>query len=1478
MSISLAFAQRTTYYNFEQALINDNVRSLEEDGDGNVWIGTIGGITKFDGTVFTSYTTADGLGGNIVYDIHVHSSGDIYAATSGGLSKFDGSVWTNMNMGSGLPTNTIWCVTEDAIGNIWVGTSNSGVANYDGATWYVYGTGDGLVSNEVKSILCDRSGLLWFGTGNGVSVYDGVDFTTHNTSTGMPGLIANEIIQLYNGNIAVATNGGIGIYNYYNWSNITTAQGLPAANVLSIQQDSYQKLWVGTSQGLSRFNNPGFTTYNYDSGLTNIIANKILITNDADNKIWCGSPFNGVTVFDSNDQFIIYRTNRNLVSDEVTTVYTDDNDITWVGTVDGLNRVDDLHWRTYRTAEGLSNSHITAIHKDINGNVWIGTINGLNKLNGATITSINTAQGLTDPYINSITSDAAGIVYVATANKVTVLSGGVVTDTIGIVEGLVDNNVKQVHYENGRIWYLTNSAIQYYNGATYIDATLSGCAELQTETGAKCLNNILGQYFGTDYSLRYYDIDNTTSNCVLHPYAGTATMASIIEIGPGIICSFDNGEVQTFNGGWTPFPIVFDVSFLSATSDQNYIWAGSTDSGLAKICLNCNSDITATLTSPGCYGDTDGIVVINSPAGAQYSDNNGQNWQASSTFNGEAGGYKHLLVKNGFNHIIADAVVYLPHYSNITDANITITQILCNGTNSGEILLSYSEPATHLWENSNSVILDRINLSAGTYSVTVTDNNGCDRVLGTQIIEPNALAAVLSFDNISCFGAADGNISLSVSGGTLPYSYNWSNSGSTSTISDLAPNTYAYTVTDGNGCSVNGSQEITEPAQLSISDIIVNNDCNGDTNGGIDITTAGGTNPLDIVWSEPTYVNGLFDIVNAPAGFYDVTVTDDNACSITESYEITEPAGIDILSEDLLHVHCFGDATGEIDIEVSGGFGTLSYEWIKQGTAGTYSTAQDLTDLAQGTYHLTITDENFCSTTSTYLINESPDLVANIAVTPITCAGYDDGQMLASATGGSGVYSAYYYYNDNDDIIGVLPHITGLTAGDYYMVVRDSYYCYDTAYATLTQAVPHVYEISSTDMTCTGLNNGSITVTIDGGSGAGFDFAWEAGIAGNINIANNVTAGNWAVTITDPTDCTEILSAEISEPPMQDIGEFDDFGYICYGNSLVLNPGSFTSYQWSTGAITPTIEVINEDLYFVEVVNGTGCHLGDTIQVVVSTVYDDESVNLATVTDDGTIKVMWEKTPGEGTELYKLYRDAGLGFEYLASLNFDDPAIFEDTDVDPSSEYYKYRITSVDSCGSESAYSEHHRTCLLDVVADNNGACWLNWGEYQGFFVVYYFIMRGTTPDNLVVVDSVLYNDFNYVQMNPNEDGSYYRIKVRRIDGCSPGDGEYYDAAYSNIVFCDNFSGVVNQAILTPEVYPNPFMNEINVSFYLNIPGEVSYSIVNMIGQTVLDEEFVNSSAGEQKINFSTDLEAGVYILKLSIGDETHNIRIIKNQ
>jgi hypothetical protein len=1482
------YSQKFEYYKFEPALVDDNVRSLETDITGNIWIGTTGGITKFDGINFTSYTTSQGLGGNIIYDIHAHSSGLVYAATSGGLSVFNGTTWLNYTVGDGLPSNNVWCVTEDLNGDIWIGTSDVGIAHYNGTYWESYSTSSGLISNTIKVIFADRNGNIWCGAGNGVSKFDGTNFKNFNTSNGLPGPIINDIIQLDNGNIAIATNNGISIYNFHNFTNITTAQGLPGANVLCLKQDFNQNLLIGTSSGFTIYNWTNFQTYTTDNGLSNNIVNKITISKSpAQNQVWIASPFNGVSVFDNNNTFVIYRTNKNLVNDNVTTIFND-NDITWIGTANGLNKVKEQNWRTFTTNDGLSTNYITAIHKDSQNNIWVGTVNGVNKISGLSITKILTAHGLTHPYVTSITSDETGKVYVATLDNITIIENGLVIDTISPDDGLADTAVNIVHYQDGLLWIMTDEAIQYYDGISFTDATNLGCATPLTASGGKSVNSTAFTALGDNNALRIYNTSVLLYNCYTHPYQNIATINSIVEHSTGLFCSFDNGEIkrlssstynwEDFNTSYPGLNPLFIPSFISKDNNPNYLWIGSDNMGLAKACLTCNQNLTLTTISPSCYNSANGQISISSPAGTNYSIDNGQNWQASATFSGLKGGYYHILVQNATSEIIADSIYYLNHYSSsIADAHISITQINCFGNANGSIELTYILPATHIWENMDNSTFLRTNLNPGNYSVTVTDGAGCSKILSNTIVQPTELSVSENHTNINCYGSNNGQIQLNFSGGMPPYSVIWSSGQTTASISNLSEGNYSYTVSDNNSCVKTGTVYISEPDELNVIANVTNNECYGDLNGSIEISITGGVPNYNVSWTPNTYVSGN-NIINAPAGTYNLQVVDANNCTFNSQYTINEPQGITISNINLSHVLCYGESTGSITYNVSGGFGDLSFVWTKDEIPGTYATTQNLTNIPSGTYHLTITDANNCSSSYNFTINQSPELVTNITVTPISCAGNEDGQLLATVTGGSGIISAYLWYNSQNQVIGVTPHITGLGAGDYYVVVRDSYYCYDTAYASLTQSTPHVYEVITNNASCFGKNDGSIQIIIDGGNGQGFNFNWYNGVAGNTNIANNLVAGTYSVTITDPTNCVEILQGTVTQPPMQDIGAFNQQEVICYGNSIILNPGNFVSYQWSTGETSPTITVFNEGLYYVRVIDANGCHLGDTVLIFVSTVYNNEKLNIATVTNDNKVKLIWNKTPNQGTEYFKIYKEINSNYVPVASIPYNQPAIFIDNDAIANEFPHSYKLSVVDSCGAESSLSPLHKTMKLEAVHDNNSVCYLNWSPYEGFFVVYYYIMKGNSPDNLQVFDSVLYNQYNYIQMNPNPNGTYYRIKVKRIDGSYPGDGNYYNEAYSNMVFCQNPTGLVLNPINAQQIYPNPFIDEINVSFSCFYEDNLTYSIYDISGKQVYAPQTFKTSYGNNHINIHADLKPGLYLLNIKFSDRVYNYRIVKMQ
>ncbi|SVC05447.1 uncharacterized protein METZ01_LOCUS258301, partial [marine metagenome] len=226
---------------------------------------------------------------------------------------------------------------------------------------------------------------------------------------------------------------------------------------------------------------------------------------------------------------------------------------------------------------------------------------------------------------------------------------------------------------------------------------------------------------------------------------------------------------------------------------------------------------------------------------------------------------------------------------------------------------------------------------AGTYKVTVVDENGCskttDEVIITQPDAPLSLDSLVK--DITCNGDDDGSIDITVSGGTKDYSYLWSTtngSGLDSNAEDqsgLGPGTYKVVVTDANDCTIEDTFNITQPDVLSITDSLTNVSCNGGADGSIDITVSGGTKDYSYLWSKITDGSGLdsaaADQSGLGAGTYKVVVTDANGCKIEDTFIITQPDSALALSGSLTNISCNGAADGSIDITVSGGTKDYSY-------------------------------------------------------------------------------------------------------------------------------------------------------------------------------------------------------------------------------------------------------------------------------------------------------------------------------------------------------------------------------------------------------------------------------------------------------------------------------------------------------------------------------------------------------------------------
>ncbi|MBK7408816.1 MAG: choice-of-anchor L domain-containing protein [Saprospirales bacterium] len=415
----------------------------------------------------------------------------------------------------------------------------------------------------------------------------------------------------------------------------------------------------------------------------------------------------------------------------------------------------------------------------------------------------------------------------------------------------------------------------------------------------------------------------------------------------------------------------------------------------------------------------------------------------------------------------------------ITQTNITattqVTNPACNGGNNGSINLTPgggTSPYSFNWNNGGSSE-DPTGLTAGTYSVTVTDSNGCEQTATATLTDPPLLTASAVGVDPGCNGASTGSINLTPGGGTSPYTYNWSNGNNTQDPSNLPAGTYTVTVTDAHGCTQTTTVTLAEPPDLTASASGTDPPCNGTNTGSINLTVGGGTSPFSFHWNNG---NNTQNPTNLPAGTYSVTVTDANGCTEITSVTLSQPPALTASATGTSPV-CNGGNTGSINLTPGGGTTPYSFNWSNG------SNSQNPTNLPAGTYTVTVTDANGCTKTTSVTLTNPPQIALTPQTTNPDCNGSSDGSINVSIVNGTGPYT-WNWSNGNN-----MQNPTGLPAGTYSVTVTDANGCSQTSSATLVDppvlnaSVTNVQQVDCTHPT------GSISSSASGGT-PGYTYQW----------------------------------------------------------------------------------------------------------------------------------------------------------------------------------------------------------------------------------------------------------------------------------------------------------------------------------------------------------------------------------------------------
>ena len=399
--------------------------------------------------------------------------------------------------------------------------------------------------------------------------------------------------------------------------------------------------------------------------------------------------------------------------------------------------------------------------------------------------------------------------------------------------------------------------------------------------------------------------------------------------------------------------------------------------------------------------------------------------------------------------------------------------------------------------------------SGGPYSISITDTKGCSAVVDAQITQPAVLQVVVdSTISVSCGIAHSGGILTHAVGGTSPYVFLWSNNDATANISGLDMGTYSVVVTDSNSCTGTASAIVGFDSSLLLNAVAANPLCYGD-NGSVSITVNNGTAPFIYTWS-----NGdtSADVTNLALGSTTVSVTDANHCTATQTFIISQPQQV-FVAVDSVQPVC-NTATGSASATGSGGSGPYIYTWSSGSNGDTAS------NLAPGTYTVTVYDSHNCTAVASFSVsNQSGLSIATVAVAD-SCFGGSDGSAQANVTGGAGSYT-YAWSNG-----GTTSSISNVAAGLYIITATDSVGCSVSSAVTVTEPGV-IHPVISTTGASVGQNNGSATIdSIQGGTGP-FTVQWSNSQSGA--TITNLAIGTYTLTITDHNGCSQSDTVVISQ-------------------------------------------------------------------------------------------------------------------------------------------------------------------------------------------------------------------------------------------------------------------------------------------------------------------------------------------------------------
>ena len=503
---------------------------------------------------------------------------------------------------------------------------------------------------------------------------------------------------------------------------------------------------------------------------------------------------------------------------------------------------------------------------------------------------------------------------------------------------------------------------------------------------------------------------------------------------------------------------------------------------------------------------------------------------------------------------------------------------------------------------------------------------------------------------VSCNGACNGAVTVTINGGVSPFNIQWQGGPNTANWSGLCAGNRLVVVTDlGQGVGCFASVNVTEPPPISVLFFGLNppscaNSCNG---SAVTFPGGGAGDPTNFIYNWNNGVESSSSPTQLCAGVNTLQITDENNCVFDTTFTLNVQP-ITVVSSST-NATCFGDCDGTASVVVSGGTGTIDYDWTPDPPPGGGEGTANASLLCAGNWSVLITDDNGCDTTIVFIISEPQPIVPNVTAVAATCANSCDGSATAAPTGGLGTYDFLWLPGGQTTATA-----TGLCPGNYTVLITDQPSGCDTLVpVTITAPLPIIPNLITTDATCSNVCDGTASSGPTGGT-PGYTFVWTPQPGGGQGTGNatGLCPGNYTVLITDAVGCDTLVPFTINAPPpiIPDTSWTDvTCAGMCDGtaSSPALGGTGGLTYSWApnvAGQGTPFATQLCTGNYSVTISDANGCDttvvftISEPLPITaVPTITDascngscDGSADVLVSGGTGALQYVWAPPPGAG--------------------------------------------------------------------------------------------------------------------------------------------------------------------------------------------------------------------------------------------------------